>query len=49
MIEQLNALLRKRESQKQKMQMELGEKDRDFGISEEDRVKRQKFAPSQIR
>lgn len=49
MIEQLNALLRKRESQKQKMQMELGEKDRDLGIDGEDRVKRQKFATQQIR
>lgn len=49
MIEQLNAILRKREAQKQKMQMELDEKDRDEGLDTNDRTKRTKFASQQIR
>ena len=41
--------MRKREATQQKMQMELAEQDRGDNIDDEDRVKRRKFAPQQIR
>ena len=48
MLEQLNALLRQREAQEQKIQMEIDENGRD-DADPSDRIGKQKFAPSTIR
>ena len=44
MIEQLNALLRQRESQEQRMQMEVDES-KQGEVDPSDRINRQRFAP----
>ena len=48
MIEQLNALLRQREYQEQRMQMEVDES-KQGEMDPSDRINRQRFAPQQIR